>query len=302
MLHRRSHAMKVHAIYAVLNDLHLFRASLASIYDHVDGVTVTTGYDRDWLGAEYPPEGIVEEILSRENDPDRKIDLIVGWEPNESRTRNRAMDFADPSRRSRRVIVQHKADRAPVDVDYFWIIDADEIYDGSNIEDLKGYVSEGRRPYYQVPAVQYFKSWNYRVEGYEWFTAFVRSDRRLGSSRNPFPSNAFRLAHKMRLPHLANRAVGLERIPPEVGIFHHGTYVGPRTRIESKLKNSSHSHLMRPYWLEDVWDHWQPDSRDFHPVEPSAMSSALRVPSSALPKEITGRPWPEGYFDELPLQ
>lgn len=292
--------MRVHAIYAVLNDPDLFRASLASIYDHVDGVTVTTGYDRDWQGAAYSEEGIVDAILSREIDPDRKVDLIVGWEPNESRSRNRAMDFADPSNRSRKVLVQHAADRPPPSVDYFWIIDADEIYEAASIERIKSYVAHGRGRYYQVPAVQYFKSWNHRVDGYEWFTAFVRADKRVGSSRNPFPSYPSRLAHRLRVPDLANRLVGLNRIPPEVGIFHHGTYVGPRIRIEAKIRNSSHSHLMRPRWLEDVWDPWRPDCRDFHPVEPTAMPSATTVPSWALPTEITGRSWPDGYFDTPP--
>lgn len=293
--------MRTHAIYAVLNDFELFRASLASIYNHVEAITVTTAHDRDWRGETCPVEGIVDAILSREMDPDRKVDLIVSWEPNESRSRNRAMDFADPSPRSRRVLVQHSGDRPPPAVDYFWIIDADEIYEAASIQRIKAYVSRTRLRYYQVPAVQYFKSWNYRVAGYEWFTAFVRADMRVGHSRNPFPSHLSRLAHKLHVrPDIANRLIGLNRIPPEVGVFHHGSYVGPRSRIEAKINSSSHAHRMRPRWLEEVWDVWHPAFRDFHPVDPAAMPAATPVPLSDLPAEITAWNWPQGYLEDAP--
>lgn len=294
--------MRLHAIYAVLNDLDLFRASLASIYDHVAGVTVTTGYDRDWLGVPQPVEGIVDAILSREVDPDRKIDLIVGWEPNESRARNRAMDFADPQRRSRKVLAQHPADRPPLPADYFLIIDSDEIYEGRTLERLKRYVAQGGRRYYQVAACQYFKSWNYRVEGHEWFTAFVRADRRVGSSRNPFPNHVSRVAHRLGVrPDLADRVTGLTRIPVEIGVFHHGSYVGPRSRIEQKIRTSSHAHLVRPNWLEEVWDNWHPGLFNLHPVDPGAIPSASAVDVRNLPVEITGRAWPSGYLDTSPV-
>lgn len=289
--------MRVHAIYAVLNDLHLFRASIASIYEYVSGITVITGYDRDWKGNPYPVEGIVDAVLSREVDPERKVGLVIAWDPNEARARNRAMDFADPPQRSRRVLMQHPADREPSPPDYFWIIDADEIYESVHIDRLLAYVDRGRRRYYQVPGVQYFKYWNYRVEGYEWFTAFVRADQRVGTIRNPFPTHISRVLHRARAPGLANRLLGLEKIPPDVGFFHHGTYVGPRSRIEAKTRYSGHSHLMQTGWLENVWDRWHPEMRDLHPVDPPTMPATVAVPLSRLPAEITSHSWPDGYLE-----
>lgn len=294
-------ALRLHAIYAVLNDLELLRASVRSIYDSVDGITITSGYDRDWKGAKYREEGIVDAVLSREFDPERKVELIVAWEPNESRARNRAMDYANPPKRSRRVSRQHSGDRQPPQVDYFWIVDADEIYERECISNLVSYVDAGRKPFYQVPALQYFQRWNYRVAGYEWFTAFVRSDKRVGSSRDPYASLIYRLAHRVGLPEQhAKRRIGLHKIPTDVGHFHHGSYVGPRERISVKVKNSSHADKMRQNWLEEVYDNWTLDTLDFHPVEPRAMASAEFIPTSALPVEIRRHEWPAGYLVQEP--
>ena len=41
--------LRVHAIYAVLDEVPLFRASVASIYPYVSGITVITAHDRDIL-------------------------------------------------------------------------------------------------------------------------------------------------------------------------------------------------------------------------------------------------------------
>src|SRR5262249_9241859 len=108
---RSNRALRVQAIYGVLDDVPLFAASVASIYPYVSGITVITSHDRDWMGRDREPSPLVATILSRELDPDRKIELIVANETNEARTRNRAMDFAAPPRASIRVRRQSDYDR-----------------------------------------------------------------------------------------------------------------------------------------------------------------------------------------------
>jgi len=78
----------------VLNDSEFFGASLRSIYDHVSGVTVVTRYDRDRFGNARAPDGLLDMVLSRQYDPDRKVNLIVTSEGSEPRGRNRGMAFA----------------------------------------------------------------------------------------------------------------------------------------------------------------------------------------------------------------
>ena len=95
--------LRVHAIYSVLDEAPLFAASVRSIYEHVDGITVITTHDRDWQGRPCDADELVALVLSRELDPEHKIELAVVNETNEARSRNRAMDLAAPRRRSLRV-------------------------------------------------------------------------------------------------------------------------------------------------------------------------------------------------------
>jgi hypothetical protein len=294
----RGESLKLHAIYAVLNEVDLFLASVASIYNFVDGITVITEYDRDWTGKPVTPDGLVDTVLDRTVDPERKINLVVTAETNEARARNRAMDFASPSRRSRRVRPQHSADVSLPSIDYFWIIDADEIYEAARIPPLLDYVGHHRKPYFRVAAHTYFKSWNYRVSTLEWFTAFVRSDKRFGDRRQPFPDLLHRALSHARLAKTSMRVHGLVNIPASVGVFHHGSYVGPRPRMANKISSFSHSTQIDSSWMERVWDSWTPESRSFHPTDPSAFPSAKRLERNELPDEIGSWPWPPGYFED----
>ncbi len=225
-------SLRIHAIYAVLDDVPLFRASVASIYEHVDRITVITTHDRDWLGRHREPSALVTTILGRDLDPERKIDLIVSSETNEGAcpepgnglcvAEARLAPGAQPERVRRPV-------RGPPD--YFLIIDADEIYEAADFQRIVGYIAWDRRPVYRVPCVRYFKRWNYRVDGHEWAFAFVRADWRIEHIRGRRASFPRRVA--ARLPGVPSglraRLRGFVDIPAAVGVFHHGSYIGPRT-------------------------------------------------------------------------
>jgi hypothetical protein len=291
--------LRLHAVYVVLDEVALFRASVASIYSSVERITVVTAHDRDWAGTPRAPSGIVATVLDRECDPDRKIDLIVMSETNEARARNRAMDFAAPRSASLRVRRQHDRDPSYLSPDYFLIVDADEIYEAGTLERLSTYISRDRKPLYRVPCVRYFKRWNYRIDGHEWTIALVRADQRLPYLRLRRPSVVRRVAARVpRLPRSwRERLLGYVDIPPEVGVFHHGSYVGPRSRIEAKLQSFGHAHEVDPSWIDDVWDVWTPGARDFNPAYPDLFPSATHVPVHALPAEIVSFGWPAEYLE-----
>jgi hypothetical protein len=291
--------LRIHAIYAVLDDVELFRASVRSIYDHVDRITVITTHDRDWMANARPANPLVATVLCRDLDPDRKIDLIVTSETNEARARNRAMDYAAPRRKSLAVERQSVVDHDYEPPDYFLIIDADEIYEAADFERLVVHVAEERRPCYRVACVRYFRRWNYRVEGYEWAFAFVRADWRIEHIRGrkaSFPRRAAARVPGMPAG-LRARLRGFEDIPAEVGVFHHGSYVGPRARIAAKLAAWGHAADVAPNWMEEVYDPWTTASRDFNPVYRDLFPSATEVPIDELPPEIADWSWSPEYLD-----
>jgi hypothetical protein len=298
--HTRRDRLAFHAIYAVLNDATLFECSVRSIYDYVDRITVITGYDRDWHGTAVEPDELVERVLSRDFDPERKIDIIVSPETNEARARNRAMEFALPRRAGHKVRSQHEADRIDPGGDYFWIVDSDEIYERVTIPRLQAVVAERRRASYRAAFRTYFRTWNYRVSGVGFATTFLRRDIRLHAVRNPPTPMLAKLA--FRTPGVSYETVhkvgGNLQIPPEVGVFHHGSYVGSDERVVRKATAGGHSDRIVPGWLEDVWRDWSPKSRNFHPTDPNLFESVEFVPTVALPAEIRDYVWPEGYLSE----
>jgi hypothetical protein len=298
MTHRQP-PPRIHAIYAVAGDCDLFEASLRSIYHQVDGVTVITGYDRDWSGAERSSASIVARILSRELDPDGRVQVLIDRETNEARTRNRAMEFAAPSRKARRVRNQSDHDRIMQPPDYFLIIDADEVYEAGAIDRLREYVSAHPRRRYRIAGIRYFKRWNWRVTGTEYSISLLRADFRLPYLRRLCLPAVRRAA--ARIPGLPRRlrsiALGYTDIPTDVVCFHHGSYVGPRTRIVDKLASFGHAHEVPTDWVARVWDGFDPSMRDFNPAYPTLYASCEEVSVGALPPEIRDHSWPAGYLD-----
>lgn len=293
-----SHRVRIHAIYAVAGDAELFAVSLASIYDQVDGITVITGFDRDWAGAQRSSAPVVDGILRGDLDPDRRVQLVVARETNEARSRNRAMDLTAGRRASRRVRRQSPDDR-PIDPpDYFLIIDADEVYEAGAIDRLREYVDRHPRRRYRIGAHRYFKEWRYRVTGIEYLMALVRADVRLPYLRRlVLPRFRRGIARIPGLPgRLRDVALGSHDVPPEVAVFHHGSYVGPRARIEDKLSSFGHAHEVADGWIDDVWEAFQPTMRDFNPAYPSVYAACEEVAPEELPDAIRTHPWPAGYL------
>jgi hypothetical protein len=290
--------IRLHAVYLCLGDAEFLEPSIRSIYDDVDAITVITTLDRDWQGHPRRPDNLIEEVLGRTFDPDRKIELIVSNETSEARSRNRVMDWAAPRRRSLRVRRQHDGDAGPPPVDYFLIVDPDEIYDAGGVRRLAEFAGRSRLPVYRAAGVRYFKRWTYRVDGLEWSTVLVRADWRLTYLRNWIPARWRRAVAK--LPVLPRRVRDRVRqvgdVPADVAVFHHGSYVGPRQRIADKLASFGHAHEVAPAWLTDVYDPWTPASRNFNPAYPHLYPSARRIAISELPAAVREHAWPAEYL------
>ena len=300
--HLVSEGESYHAIYLVLNDFLLFPASLKSVYPHITGATLVTSYDRDRFGRSVTPEGTVRAILSRELDPERKVNVIVCTEGSEAALRNRAMSFARPADHALRI--RHREQGLPEmrRPDWFWIVDADEIYDADDVGRLKAFVREHPATSYRATSFSYWRSWNWRIEERSHRVILVKPGRWFDHLRHLYLSPPARLARKLRhlgvLPERAEaRLVGSQRVPPDVAMFHHGDWIGDRERIATKLTSSGHRDEILDGWLERVWDAWTPDMRDLHPFEPTMFPSAFHVPTAALPAEVRDHEWPEGWLE-----
>jgi hypothetical protein len=289
---------RIHAIYAVAGDEDMFPASLRSIYDQVDGITVITGYDTDWSGTPRRSDRTVDHLLHGGLDPDRRVQILIERETNEARSRNRAMDFAAGSRRSRTVRRQSDHDAPLLAPDYFLIIDADEVYEAGAIDRLREYVQQHPRAIYRIGARRYFKHWTYRVTGLEYSISLVRADVRLPYLRRLVTGLPRRAV--ARIPGVPARvrdlALGYHDVPPDVAVFHHGSYVGPRRRISDKLASFGHAHEVTPDWIERVWDNFDPSMRDFNPAYPSVFAACEEIRVADLPLEIRDHTWPAGYL------
>jgi hypothetical protein len=289
----------IHAVFFALNEAPFLRASVSAVYEFISGATVVTTYDRDRYGNPVEPEGLIELILSRQFDPDRKLQLIVTTEGNEPTTRNRAMAFAD---RQKRVQPIAGAPKPLAEPDIFWHIDADEIYDPGDVERLFAWVDTHPSISYRMHLRTYFRTWNWQVPEVGSFTALTRPRFRFGHIRDPFPSLVNRGWAKARRegwlsPSRAGRLTGSLLIPPEVAVCHHGSYVGGRDRIAAKMIRSSHRAEMADDWLTRVWDGWEPGMKNLHPTEPSRYPYATHVPTADLPSTIRNADWPEGWIE-----
>jgi len=295
----------LHAIYAVAGDLDLLRASIASIYPDVSGITIVAGCGRDWSGQPRDSIEVCNLAFNRDLDPHEKVNLLLTNETNEARSRNRAMDVARPRQRSIRTRVQSRHDRPLLVPDYFLIVDADEIWEPGGIRALRSYMSGRRARIYRAACSRYFRTWNYRISGHEWATVAVRSDVRFSELRLPPVPRVRRGLNRLTAipPRVRSRLCGFVDIPEDVAKFHHGSYVGPRSRIAQKLTSFGHADQVDPDWLDEVWEKFTPAMRDLNPAYPPLFPTADRIPLAELPVTITGHNWPVGYLepDEPPI-
>jgi hypothetical protein len=293
-----------HAIYLVLNEAQLFEASLRSIYPHITGATVITSHDHDRFDRPVEPDHTVPALLSRDLDPERKVNVLVCAEGDEVSLRNRAMAFAlPPSRAAARHGQQPSRARIPTP-DWFWIVDADEIYDDGDVHRLKAYVAEHRARAYQVTADNYWRSWNWRIEQRGSYVVIVAPGVWFGELRHPQVRPRDRVLRRLAtwgvVPRdLSDRWRGIAEVPRDVAIFHHGSYLGDRDRIAAKLERSGHRDQHLADWLDRVWDGWTPDARDLHPFDPPAFPCAQHVATAQLPEAIRTTTWPDGWLEPL---
>lgn len=269
-----------------LNEEAFIVNQLKTLYPFCSGISVITQYDRDWYGKEVAPDRTAQLVLDHP-DPDGKIHLVVRRSPDEAAARNAEM-LAVASRPDRGTMSHGSPEerirefyRVP---DYFLIVDADEFYDVKTMPAVLDYLARKKPRGMRVHAFNYVHSWNKRIPRevvpfchFGFLRPGVLFEMRRTVSWNE--SRVAKLLAMMRLPDVSARLWGFVECPPEVGLFHHGCWLGDAGRLRKKASMHSHRESNRVGYVDDV--------------------EALRfehVPTSALPDNIRLAPWPDRWI------
>lgn len=279
--------LKIHAIILALNEETFIKAQLDTIYSFCNNISIITQYDRDWYGKKVGPDATVPIVLDYP-DPMGKINLVVRRLPDEAAARN--MEMLSFNKKSFKKIRSHG--RSEIEIaafhnppDYYWIIDADELYDISTIPAIINYLSEKRPRGMRVTGYNYLRTWNNRVpRDVMDFTHFgflkpgvLFEQRRVVSWNESRLSKLFRM---FKLPDYSTKLFGFIICPESIGVFHHACWIGNNKRIGEKFDKSSHQESQE----------WKPDSVD-------AIKSVF-VPTDQLPLNIQHAAWPKSFFNE----
>jgi len=279
--------LKIHAIILALNEEIFIQPLLDTIYQFCSGISVITQHDRDWYGQPVKPDKTSEIVL---NYPDvkGKIHFVVRRLPDEAAARN--MEMLSFNRSTYRNILSHG--RSTEDIaafheppDYFWILDADEMYDIKTIPVILEYLASKNPRGMRVTGYNYLRTWNRRVPreviDFTHF-GFIKPGVTF-EQRRVVSWNESRLRKGMKmigLPDWSARLYGFIQCPESIGVFHHGCWLGDDLRIRNKFDKSS--HMESKQWKENSVDD----------------ILSVFVSASELPENIQKAQWPKNFFDE----
>ncbi|MBC7748391.1 MAG: hypothetical protein H7Z76_07420 [Methylotenera sp.] len=276
----------MHAIILALNEEAFIKAQLDAIYSFCSSISIITQYDRDWYAKEVTPDATATIILNYP-DPEGKIQLVVRRLPDEAAARN--MEMLAFNKRAHHKILSHGRTMEEIakfhnPPDYFWIIDADEIYDTTTIPDILAYLNKKKPRGMRVTGYNYLRTWNRRVPreivDFTHF-GFIKPGV-LFEQRRMVSWNESRIKKLMKILHLPDwsaRLFGFINCPEEVGVFHHACWIGNNERIKQKFGKSSHQES----------NEWKPTSVD--------EIQYVFIPTRNLPVNIQKASWPAHFFD-----
>lgn len=280
--------MRIHAICLALNEEAFIAECIKPLYKICSGISVITQYDRDYYNNPVKPDNTVLKTLDFD-DPEGKIHLIARRFKDETAARNHEM--LSLCTRPAKGIESHGVPLKEIQKfyetpDYFLIVDADEIYDIATIGNIADFLEHKRPVGMRVTAYQYLFNWNQRVPldiiCHHHF-GFVKAGH-LFEIRRVLDKNEYRiknLLNKLRLPDFTNRLLGYVDCPMQVGMFHHGSYLGGLPRLKEKFSKHSHQEVNNGQYIQYI----QQLPYDF-------------IRTEDLPANIRAGNWPAGFFSE----
>jgi len=134
-------------------------------------------------------------------------------------------------------------------IDYVFIIDADEYYSKGALKMAMNWISENPEyERYNIGTCYYLwknAEWELRPRFFNIIPMCYRSDMVFSGLRNiPTTKTAI--------------------LPAHIEMYHF-SYAAKDDRILNKLEHFSHANEMEPSWFERVWKNWKPGMIDLHP-------------------------------------
>lgn len=278
--------LSIHVICIALNEEVFIEDFIKNLYPFASGISIITQYDRDYYGNSVVPDTMVNKVLSYP-DVEGKIHLVMRRFKDEAAARNHEMLslMIKPSKK----IQPHGVAKNIIDdfyrtPDYFLIADADEIFDPLTVPFILNYLSKKRPNGMRVTGYNYMWSWNNRVPiTYEHFNhfGFIKPGI-LFEQKRTVNWNEFRLGkllNKLHLPDFSSSLYNFINCPIEIGVFHHGAYIGTMERINNKIKKHSHQEIKNSLYLDQL----KQIPFDF-------------IPTADLPDMLKNGNWPKGYI------
>ena len=307
--------LNVTALVIALNEQHFIKPCLSSLYPFVNRLYVVTNYDTDYY-LNYVEPDLTVNFVKDFDDPEKKIVLLLNRKIlDETIQRNWAMASDQMLyKTSQRKIYPHAHTieiirSQNIKTDYYWVVDADEIYDPETIPPVLDYVRQSNRDAILVRGHNFFKKWNYRISlknDQFWQIGFIRSGLFFYNRRHlyiPRPFGWLWHINPLLYEKIANMYCHQVKLPESIANFYHGSYVGDDTRIHKKLRSSSHAKELQKTgldeWFTNVWEPWTPDSRNFYFFDnnPEVWESVDHISTSNLPSVIRDYEWPLGWIE-----
>jgi len=279
--------LKIHAIVKALNEENFIVNQLDTIYEFCDRISIISQYDRDWYGKRVIPDNTASLILNYP-DPVGKIHFCIRRVRDETSAVN--MEMLSFNTKSYKNIIPHGSPYQEIadfhnPPDYYWYVDSDEIYDVATLPGILEYLNLKRPRGMRVCGYNYLRTWNFRVPrevvDFTHF-GFIKAGILLEQHRNITwnESRLSKLLKLLKLPDFSSKLFGFITCPIEIGVFHHGCWLGDNKRIVHKFNKSSHI-----------------ESQNFDPNSIDAIESVF-IPTSELPINIRQGKWPESYLDK----
>lgn len=247
--------MKIAANYCLFNEENYITYSLRSIYDAVDKIIVLVS-QQPWKGILSPPDKTLD-IVRNFPDPEKKIICETGHWRNQSEERNYALSICKN-----------------LGMNYYWVIDADEIYEDQTIEIIKeGLLKHSDVVNFYCGWWTYWRSFYYRIDPAEISTFIIGkivSSFKIVNARQPSSGKTLRLNC----------------------FLHHYSYARPFEQIRRKMTNiQGPGGPIRSDWL-NKFQQW-PKNRsvgDLHPFWSNHWKRAVKI-TWGIPPVLRDHPW-----------
>lgn len=151
---------------------------------------------------------------------------------------------------------------------YALIVDADEYWPKATQEQLARIIEGKPADAYKADLDFFFKRPNWKIEGMTNKRAIVaiKTDKQFSTKRpRRFSGKA-------------------EYVKP--GSIYHFSYVRRPEKIKEKIESFSHAHEIKDNWYNDVYVRLTPQTKNFHPVNPSEYPRCVEC---KLPEEIANK-------------